>query len=245
MNLDRQTLTILLVLAIAMAIALGVLIPWLRRGPRGDLLVGLLWRLLRFYSRLVHRARYEGLETFRDQPHSGPLIVVSNHTGAIDPLLIQASCRFHIRWMMASDMMMPALDWFWQREKLIPVARDGRDAAAAREAIRHVQGGGAIGIFPEGRIVQPPRQIRPFHQGVGFIIARTQAPVLLVWVSGTPDAHDMAESILRRSRARVKYLELIDFKGERDPGVITQTLRQHLAAATGWPLNDEPMPPKQ
>ena len=172
------------------------------------------------------------------------MIVVSNHTGAVDPLLIQAGCRFYIRWMMASDMMVPWLNWLWKLEKLIPVARDGRDAAAAREAIRHVKSGGVVGIFPEGRIVNPPRQIRPFHAGVGLIIARTQAPVMLVWVSGTPDTTGTAKSITTPSRARVEFVEVVDFKGQRDPEVITQQLRERLAKAANWPLNDHPVPPK-
>jgi 1-acyl-sn-glycerol-3-phosphate acyltransferase len=242
MNLDHPAILVLLVLAIAAAVGGFVILPWLKRGPRGEVIVGLLWRLLRLYVKVVHHVRFDGLEKIRNQPVAGPLIVVSNHTGAVDPLLIQAGCRFHIRWMMASDMMMPVLDWFWKRERLIPVARDGRDAAALREALRHVQNRGAIGIFPEGRIVRPPHEIRPFHPGIGFIIARTQAPVMLVWVTGTPDAPDMAGSILTPSRARVHFLEVIDYKDQRDPVAITQDLRQRLAKATGWPLNDEPMP---
>jgi 1-acyl-sn-glycerol-3-phosphate acyltransferase len=236
-------LAVAAVAAIAALLWLAV-VPWLRRGPRGELLIGFFWRFLRLYVGVVHRARFHGLENLRAQVNPGPLIVVSNHTGAVDPLLIQAACRFHIRWMMASDMMVPSLNWLWKMEKLIPVARDGRDAAAAREAIRHIQTGGAVGIFPEGRIVHPPRQIRPFHAGVGLIIARTQAPVMLVWVSGTPDTTSTAGSITTPSRARVEFIEVLDFKGQRDAEVITQLIRERLARAANWPLNDHPVPPK-
>lgn len=238
---------ILLAVAAAAAIAALlwlVVIPWLRRGPRGEILIGMLWRFLRGYVRIVHRSRFHGLEQLRHQINPGPMIVVSNHTGAVDPLLIQAGCRFYIRWMMASDMMVSWLNWLWKLEKLIPVARDGRDAAAAREAIRHVQSGGVVGIFPEGRIVHPPRQVRPFHSGVGLIIARTQAPVMLVWVSGTPDTTSTSKSITTPSRARVEFIEVLDFKGQRDAEAITQQIRQRLANAANWPLNDHPVPPK-
>ena len=240
--------SILLALGAAVAVVLLawlVVVPWLKRGPRGELVMGAIWRSLRIYCRLVHRVHFHGLNQFRNQMKSGPLVVVSNHTGAVDPLLLQAGARFHIRWMMASEMMTPSLGWLWKRERIIPVARDGKDSAAAREAIRHVQAGGAIGIFPEGRIVRPPREIRPFPPGVGLIIAKTRAPVLLAWVSGTPDTDVMSKSILTPSHAKVEFIEVIDFKGERDPQCITQHLRTRLAQVSGWPINDQPVPPSE
>jgi len=220
-----------------------IIVPWLAHGPQGDPITGIMWRIIRIYCRLVHHATFLGLEQLRQQMTAGPLIVVSNHTGAIDPLLIQAGCRFHIRWMMASEMMSHLLDFVWHRQQPIPVDRDGRDSGPAREAIRHVQAGGTIGIFPEGRIVFPPRQIRPFYTGVGLIVARAKAPVLLVWVSGTPDTTNMRDSIFQSSHARIRYIEIIDFKGERDAHVITERLRKRLSAVSGWPINDEPIPP--
>ena len=125
----------------------------------------IVWRLLRLFVKVIHRARFHGLETCAIKSDPGPLIVVSNHTGAVDPLLIQAGCRFYVSWMMASDMMVPSLNWLWKLEKLIPVARDGRDAAAAREAIRHVRRR-RVGIFPEGRIVHPHGKSGPFTQAL-------------------------------------------------------------------------------
>lgn len=220
-----------------------VIVPWLAHGPQGDPVTGIMWRVIRIYCRLVHHATFQGLESVRQQMGAGPLIVVSNHTGAIDPLLIQAGCRFHIRWMMASEMMTPLLDFVWLRQKPIPVDRDGRDSGPAREAIRHVQAGGIIGIFPEGRIVFPPRQVRPFYTGVGLIVARAKAPVMLVWVCGTPDTTDMRASIFQSSHARVRYIEIIDFKGERDAHKITARLRERLSKISGWPLNDDSIPP--
>jgi 1-acyl-sn-glycerol-3-phosphate acyltransferase len=216
--------------------------PWLAHGPQQNAVFGLVWRIVRVYARVFHRVRFEGLQKFRNQVSSGPLVVVSNHTGSIDPLLIQAGCRFDIRWMMASEMMTPWLSFVWDLTNPIPVDRDGRDTNAAREAIRYVQAGHAVGIFPEGRIVWPPRQIRPFFLGVGLIVARAKAPVMLVWISGTPETRDMHKSILGPSRARVVFLDIIDFKGERDAHAIAAELRSRIAKASGWPLNDELQP---
>lgn len=218
------------------------IVPWLANGPNHDPVTGLMWRTVRLYCRLVHRVTYHGLHHLRDTIDPGPMIVVSNHTGSVDPLLIAAGCRFQIRWMMASEMMAPFLDFVWRRQEPIPVDRDGRDTGAARQAIRLIRAGEAVGIFPEGRIVQPPCQIRPFYPGVGLIVGRAAAPVLLVWISGTPNTNDLYRSLFTRSRAHVHYLELITFTNPRDAHAITEHLRHRLSEISGWPITDEPQP---
>jgi 1-acyl-sn-glycerol-3-phosphate acyltransferase len=218
-------------------------VRWLASGPSGDAYSGFLWVIIRAYTRLMHRTTYAGLDHIPASNRPGGLVVVSNHTGPIDPLLVQAACRFEIRWLMAADMMVPQLDWLWRR--VIPVARDGRDTVPAREAIRHVRGGGVVGIFPEGGIVLPREQIRSFHQGVGLIIAKTEAPVLLVWVSQTPQETEMSRALMTPSRARVDFVDLIEFPAGSDPATITRELQERLADASAWPIRDEPVIPPQ
>ncbi len=239
-----------ILLLILVALWLGVMslfwvvvYPRLMDGPRADPVIGFWWHVARAVAQLRHGVRVEGAEELRDTQFPDGLIVVSNHTGAVDPLLIQSACRFHIRWMMASSMMGRSLDWVWRMLHIIPIARDGRDSGPAREAIRYVRAGGVLGIFPEGRIVVPPCEIRPFQSGVGLIIARSKAPVLLVWVSGTPNTNKMAASVLGSSRARVRFQEHVEFPPKADATTITNTIREALAEMSGWPLNDEPMPP--
>jgi hypothetical protein len=66
---------------------------------------------------------------------------------------------------------------------------------------------------------------------------------MLVWVSGTSEHANPTplKSILTPSHAKVEFIELMDFKGERDAAAITKALRQRIAAVSGWPLNDELM----
>lgn len=216
-----------------------ILMPIFCRAMGTNPTLGFIWYCVNVFSRLWHHLDVVGRDIPRDLDLKKGLIVVSNHTGAIDPMIIQSCCPFHIRWMMAQEMMLPSLDWFWKILSIIPLARDGKDTGPTRLAIRFVKEGGVLGIFPEGRIVVPPREIRPFHPGVGLIVARTKAPVLLCWISGTPDTNTMAKSLLTSSRSRVHFIELIDFKGERHAQNITRILRQRIAEVSGWPLNDE------
>ena len=224
-------------------VACVVFVLWARTGPGGDPFTGFLWIVLRVYTRLMHRRTVAGREHVPATNSPGGLVVVSNHTGPIDALVLQAACRFEIRWMMAEALMFPALDWLWKRHRMIRIARDGRDTGPLREAIRHVKAGGAIGVFPEGAIVQPRCEVRPFHEGVGLIISRTRAPVLLVWISGTPESSHMSVALKTRSRSRVVFLDRIEFDKSVDAATITRTLRERITEASGWPVNDEPLVP--
>lgn len=226
-----------------MAVWYGVIAPWLRNGPRSEVALGAIWRLTTAYCRIRHHVRVEGREHLpaNDDDHDG-LIVVANHTSAIDPFLLQARSRFWIRWMMADDMMMSGLSWAWNLQQIIPVDRSSGDSRALREAIRHVRDGGCIGVFPEARLVQPPGEIRPFLAGVGLLVARTRKPVLLAWISETPKTRDMMTALKGTSRSRVVWIGQYDFAGERDAAVIAERLRSEVARVSGWELNDEMLP---
>lgn len=225
-------------IAIAL-VALGWAVRWLLDNPREDAETGLLYRVGRGYCRLVHRLRAEGGEHVPPGRRPGPLIVVANHTAGVDPLLVQASCPFEIRWVMAEDMRLPAFDAFWRWAGIIFVDRRANSAPALREAMRHLEDGGVIGIFPEGGIERPPRTILPFMRGIGLLIARTGAPVLPVIIDGTPQVDPAWSSLWKPSRSRVRFLAPERFGG-RSAAETAAALRQRFIDATGWPANDTP-----
>lgn len=213
------------------------------RGPRGDVLTDLATRITWVYARLAHNLRVEGAENIPRTNTPGPLVVVANHTAGVDPLLIQSVCPFFIRWMMARDMQLPALEIFWKWAEIIPVDREQRDSTSAREAIRHLAQGEVLGIFPEGMLERPAQELLPFVAGVGLIVHRSKAPVLPVIIDGTPQVDPAWSSLWRTSRSTLRFLPIIDYSdSELRPGAIAEDLRQRFAGWTGWPLNDTPPP---
>lgn len=202
---------------------------------RGDPKLGLALALNRVYCRLVHRVEVRGREHVPGEP--GPLIVVSNHTAGIDPLLIQSACPFEIRWMMAIDMMKGGLDEFWAWVGVIPVDRFGRDTRSARAAISHVRGGGVLGVFPEGRLERPARRLLPFLPGLGVVAARTGARLLPVVVEGTPQTAQAWGSLLRRSRSIITFYPIVEPGPGQEAGGVVRDLERRYLQWTGWELN--------
>jgi 1-acyl-sn-glycerol-3-phosphate acyltransferase len=221
-------------------LAWAVFCRWLGNGPRGDdALGGIAFHAARFYARTIHQLRVIGgnnIPTRRPiQPgnHQAGLIIVCNHTAGVDPILVQAALSFEPRWMMAADMQMPLFRPLWEWAGVISVQRGARDARAIREAIGHVQRGGVLGVFPEGGIERPPCRLRPFHPGVGLIVAKTGAPVLPILVSGTPQTKRAWGSLWVPSSSSLTIGPVMQLSGS--PEAITAEIRAWFSRTSGWP----------
>lgn len=236
-NIGRLTSPILILALVALVVmaALGWLAGWLERTPRGEPDSGVVFRAFQLYATLFHRLRVLDRENVPAAVGPGGLIVVANHTGGVDPVLVQAALPFEVRWMMASDMQFAGLDWLWKLGRVIGVDRSGRDTRSAREAMRHLADGGVIGIFPEGGISRPARTLRPFMAGVGLIVKRTGALVLPVVIEGTPDVELPWSSLMRPSTATVRVLPVIDYSNSNlAADEIARDLQTRYAKTTGW-----------
>lgn len=185
--------------------------------PRGDPLAGLGWYFARVYARVYHQLRVRGRENVpRAVPVDGrPVIVIGNHTAGLDPILIQSQLPFFVRWLMAEDMRGTRWEDLWKFVEVIMVKRWGAsEVAGMREAMRHLKEGGAIGIFPEGRLHVTRGQMHPFLAGIGVLIARSNALVLPCVIAGTPHCSSSWASLFWPSRSRLDIKPLIDFRAE-------------------------------
>lgn len=205
---------------------------------RDDLLTGFVLVVVRAYARLVHGLRIEGMENVPTGRRPGTLIIVSNHTAGIDPMLVQASLPFEVNWMMAEDMRLAWAEPLWKWLGIIFVDRKAGGTMSARLALRHLEKGGVLGIFPEGRIERPARHVLPFLHGVGMLAARMRAPILPVVIEGTPDTPSAWASLWTPSRARVRFMPVIKYDRAK-PGEITDDLRKRYLEWTGWPALDD------
>ncbi|MBC7835929.1 MAG: 1-acyl-sn-glycerol-3-phosphate acyltransferase [Phycisphaerales bacterium] len=220
----------------------------LLNNPRRDVEGGLAIFGMKAYSRLVHRLHVRGRGNRPSISEAGPLIVVANHTAGIDPILLQAVCPFEIRFMMAEDMQVPELAKVWAWTRVIPVIRTtmeggvgagaggggrrkGSDARAALVALRHLKGGGVLGVFPEGGIARPPGQLMPFLPGVGFLVKRSGAPVLPAVITGTPEAKTAWGSFFKPSRSVVEFLPLVHPAADATPEQIAEDLQARFRGA--------------
>jgi 1-acyl-sn-glycerol-3-phosphate acyltransferase len=104
-----------------------------------------------------------------------------------------------------------SIHWICKAIGSIPVNRDGRDFAATRAAIRALQQGRVLPIFPEGHIVpESGRRIDPMKRGSAYLAIHAQVPVIPAYIWGTPATDEILEALLTPSKSRVIFGERID-----------------------------------
>jgi len=178
------------------------------------------------FARVYHRLH---VLTPNQIPDSGPGILICNHTSSIDPAFLQATISHRlIVWMMAKEYMdLPAMGWFFRTIGIIPVERSGRDTGPLRAALRQLEAGRVVGIFPEGRIA-PTRELLPFQTGVALMAIKMGVPVYPAYIDGTQRNKEMLAAALLRNEATVTFGPAVEF--DRTSGTSREKLEEATAA---------------
>lgn len=155
-----------------------------RRGP-------VAWAFYSFASFAVrnlfwpNRLRVSGLANI---PASGPFIYAPNHVSYADPPV--AGCviakRRHLNFMAKADLFrIPLLGPLIRVLGAFPVRRGSADRRAIRHAVKLLQDGQALLMFPEGTRAPDESALLPGETGVAYIAALSGAPVIPVGLIGT------------------------------------------------------------
>ena len=129
----------------------------------------------------IYRVRPSGTENI---PEKGPAVVVCNHVSYMDPILLLASVRRPMRFVMYYKIFqLPLLRFLFQHAKAIPIASAKEDEQLMNEAFEKVDAelaaGNIVCIFPEGGITSDG-EIHRFRPGIEKVIARRPVPVIPV-----------------------------------------------------------------
>lgn len=151
---------------------------------RLDPLVRLGSAVLRLIVRAIVRLRIEG--DIAAIPRSGPLIVAGNHASSADPVLIGAFLNEAIdrpvNWLGKRELTEWALTgWAFRRAGIHPVDRNAADIESFRTAMRILEAGQVLAVFPEGTRSHDGA-LQRVREGVGLLALRSGAPVLPVAV---------------------------------------------------------------
>jgi 1-acyl-sn-glycerol-3-phosphate acyltransferase len=195
-------MTILFIALAAGVLAAIVLVRLGMRGPMPEPALNLICRLVRVYARLWHGLRVIGAEHI---PRTGPVLLASNHTTGLDPMLLQSPCPRPIRWVMLTEWRFAILEPLWRLIEPITLDRDQRDIARIRQIVRRLETGEVVAFFPEGGLQRDTRQLNPFHPGIAMVAKRSHAPIVPAFIEGTPRRRNMLWHFLQPSRSRVTF----------------------------------------
>lgn len=140
--------------------------------------------IMRFLARSLTRVRIEG--DLSAIPAGGPLIVASNHTSNADPVIVGSFLNKQLgrplNWLGKREIFeTPVLGWLAPHGGIHPVDRGHADVEAFRTAIRILEAGHVLAVFPEGTR-SPDGQLQEAKDGIALLALRSKAPILPVAV---------------------------------------------------------------
>ncbi len=144
-------------------------------------------------------------------PKTGGVIIASNHASYIDPPAVGASSRkMRMTHFMARDTLFRNLlmGAFLRRVGVIPLDRERGDVKAMKTAIQLLRDGASVALFPEGTR-SPDGTLQPAKPGIGFLVAKGNAPVVPVYVHGSYEAWSKHSGGLRCKPVTVIFGQLI------------------------------------
>ena len=141
-------------------------------------------RIGRPIGKFLFSTLYAGTARHADRvPLSGPVILVANHAAFLDGPLVFGLAPRPVSFLVKQEAFSGFWGWTIRNVGQIPIDRTVGDRAALAAATAVLEGGGAVGIFPEGN--RSSGDVEQVNQGAAWIALRTGAPIVPVAVLGT------------------------------------------------------------
>jgi 1-acyl-sn-glycerol-3-phosphate acyltransferase len=152
--------------------------------------------------RLLFRLEGRGAEHV---PPRGPVLLVANHSSFLDPPLVGGVAPRPVSFMAKAELFrVPLLGPLIKRLNARPVRREGADAGALRTALRILQDGGVLLMFPEGTR-GPEGTLREPKPGAAMLAVLSGAPVVPVFIVGSGRAWPRGRRLPRPAKVTVTF----------------------------------------
>ncbi|MEO0965510.1 MAG: MFS transporter [Planctomycetota bacterium] len=227
-NADQNIIPVLWAVGPLLAIVgLAGLWRYMRSGPLDSPFVNAMWRFARLYCLAWCRVAFTGKHRV---PHTGPVILASNHTTGLDPFVMQAGVYRPIRWLMIKSYELPWLWFLWREIKPISMVPGESTLRQIRQIVTRLKEGEVVGVFPEGSLQRSIRRVKPLQPGIAGIAKLSKAPILPMWIDGTPRRHPMFWHFATPCHVHITFGEPYTPDRKAEDADVIADLRQKLLA---------------
>lgn len=119
--------------------------------------------------------------------HRGPLLVISNHSTYIDPVIIMKALFYRrVIFMATKDLFRTKLSaWFFRHVHCIEVDKGNVGVGTVKDVLEHLKEGRAVMIFPEGGVNESSddSNLQAFKDGASLMALKSGASVLPVYIN--------------------------------------------------------------
>lgn len=149
---------------------------------KGEIGYSLLTPIMRVLFKLYYNPKIINKEVI---PKEGPILIVGNHKHIYDQCLTIMATKRVIHYMAKKEYFDGKMAWFFKLVGCIPVDRSIKDHNATNKALKVLNSGGAIGLFPEGtRNKTKDVFLLPFKFGTVSMAKKTNATIIPFGLTG-------------------------------------------------------------
>jgi len=176
------------------------------------MLLGFLKSIGRPLFRVLFSAEYHGIDNV---PENGAVIIAGNHPSYLDPALVMLPLKRPVKFMAWDALFkIPLFGPLIRALGAFPVdIRKGKGEAAYRQAVRVLERGDVLGIFPEGGRSEWG-VMGELRNGVARLALETGAPIVPVTIGGAYRAWPKWKLLPKPARIIVRYHQPIHLSAE-------------------------------
>ena len=138
-------------------------------------------RILRPILMFVYRVRITGREHV---PLAGPCVLAANHVSVLDGFFLGIAVTRQVRFMAKAELhRVPIVKQILEGAGAFPVERGADAGRAVAAAVKLLEQGAVVGVFPEGTSL--PDRKRGYKRGAARLALATGAPLIPVALIGT------------------------------------------------------------
>lgn len=149
-------------------------------------------RIFKVLLYIFFKIRIFGQENIPDKPY----IAAANHASLIDPPLVGVACeKDDVDFMAKEELFNVPIIGLWTRSvRCIKVRRGANGVKSLKEALRRINNGRVVSVFPEGTRSQDGN-LQEAKRGVGFLILRAKVPVVPIYIQNSDKAMPKGKGI--------------------------------------------------
>jgi len=146
--------------------------------------------------KLFFRLKVTGQENI---PQDDPFIIVANHSSVLDPVILGVSVKPKVIFIAAAYLFdIHWLAYLLRKANSISIHRENYtgNIESIKQALKILQKGGVLGIFPEGGVDRQKNNL-PIKAGAAFLATSVGVPIVPIRIKGADKALPRGAKFIR------------------------------------------------
>lgn len=173
---------------------------------------------------------YNGMKIYNYEyvPVGQQFVTVANHASILDGFIMGGAVSLPLFIMVKKEAFDNPIKGFYLRKVLcFPVDRSKVDATAVKTAMKVLNDGFNLGLFPEGTRNRVGK-VGPFKSGAIKFAIKKKLPILPAYISNSHLLTPPGKIFPRPAKMAVHFLEVIDTKAELEAGKTEEQILEML-----------------